>query len=232
MREDGREGDVFSLIGPKKYDVPWKVLEKQGWIADRGVHGESAIAMPQESALEYALAERCARAVPTSPPRTRPSSTSCGALVDRHRREHDDNVLVIGQYLDQLDVIAAMLDAPLITGKTPHREREQLYDDVPQPARSSCSSSRRWPTSPSTCPTRTWRSRCRAPSARRQEEAQRLGRILRPKADGALAHFYTVVTRDTLDQDSRPERQLFLTEQGYRYTILDATDLLSRVPGS
>ena len=140
-------------------------------------------------------------------------------------------MLVIGQYLEQLDVVAAMLDAPLITGKTTVRERERLYAAfrsgeiklliVSKVANFAID-----------LPDANVAIQVSGMYGSRQEEAQRLGRILRPKTDGSIAHFYAVVTRETLDQDYSARRQLFLTEQGYRYTILDATDLLSRVPGS
>ena len=229
VREDGREGDVFSLIGPKKFDLPWKNLEKQGWIATAECW-EYRIALPQEKRLEYALSEDAREQYHVAA--VNPAKLEVvRRLVDRHRRQHDDNVLVIGQYLEQLDVIAAMLDAPLITGKTTVRERERLYAAfrsgeiklliVSKVANFAID-----------LPDANVAIQVSGMYGSRQEEAQRLGRILRPKTDGSIAHFYAVVTRETLDQDYSARRQLFLTEQGYRYTILDATDLLSRVPGS
>jgi DNA excision repair protein ERCC-3 len=228
VREDGRESDVFSLIGPKKYDLPWKILEKQGWIATAECW-EYRIALPQEKRLEYALSEDGREQYHVAA--VNPAKLEIvRRLVDRHRRQHDDNVLVIGQYLEQLDVIAAMLDAPLITGKTTVRERERLYSAfrrgeikllvVSKVANFAID-----------LPDANVAIQVSGTFGSRQEEAQRLGRILRPKSDGSLAHFYAVVTRETLDQDYSARRQMFLTEQGYRYTILDATELINRVPG-
>jgi len=224
VREDGREGDVFSLIGPKKYDVPWKSLEKQGWIATADCW-EIRVALPQEKRLEYALTEDQRERYHVAA--VNPAKLEVlRRLVSMHR---DDNVLVIGQYLEQLDVVAAMLDAPLITGKTSIRERERLYDAfrrgevrllvVSKVANFALD-----------LPEANVAIQISGTFGSRQEEAQRLGRILRPKSGGTLAHFYSVVTRETLDQDYSANRQLFLTEQGYRYTILDATQLLSHVP--
>jgi DNA excision repair protein ERCC-3 len=220
VREDGREGDVFSLIGPKKYDVPWKVLEKQGWIATAECW-EIRVALPEEKRLTYALSEdgrEAYRVAATNPAKY----DALRRLVAMHR---DDNVLIIGQYLEQLDVIAAMLDAPVITGKTPIREREKLYAAfrrseikllvVSKVANFAID-----------LPDANVAIQVSGTFGSRQEEAQRLGRVLRPKSDGGAAHFYSIVTRETLDQDFGANRQLFLTEQGYRYTILDATQLL------
>jgi DNA excision repair protein ERCC-3 len=224
VREDGREGDVFSLIGPKKFDVPWKSLEQQGWIATADCW-EVRVALPDEERMEYALAEemnerhRMAAVNPAKEDVLR-------RLVAMHR---DDHVLVIGQYLDQLDRASTLLNAPLVTGKTPNRERERLYADF------------RSGRIPLLVISKVGNFAIDLPSANvaiqlsgtfgsRQEEAQRLGRVLRPKEDGGRAYFYSVVTRDTSDQGFAANRQLFLTEQGYRYTILDASVLLSRDP--
>jgi DNA excision repair protein ERCC-3 len=147
-------------------------------------------------------------------------------LVDKHR---DDNILIIGQYLDQLRTIARLLNAPLITGKTPTAEREHLYDEfragrvrllvVSKVANFSID-----------LPDANVAIQVSGTFGSRQEEAQRLGRILRPKRNGVLAHFYTLVTRDSRDQDFSARRQLFLTEQGYRYTIMDAGDVPAYQP--
>ena len=224
VREDGREGDVFSLIGPKKYDVPWKSLEQQGWIATADCW-EIRVALPSEERMAYALAEemnerhRLAAVNPAKEDVLR-------RLVAMHR---DDHVLVIGQYLDQLERVAQLLGAPLITGKTPNRERERLYaafrtGEVPLLVISKVGNFA------IDLPSANVAIQLSGTFGSRQEEAQRLGRVLRPKADGGRAHFYSVVTRDTSDQSFAANRELFLTEQGYRYTILDATVLLSRDP--
>lgn len=222
VREDGREGDVFSLIGPKKFDLPWKTLEQQGWIATADCW-EIRVAMAFDERMQYALAEepnerhRLAAVNPAKEEVLR-------RLVAMHR---DDHVLVIGQYIEQLERVARMLNAPLITGKTPNRERERLYaafraGDVPLLVISKVGNFA------IDLPSANVAIQLSGTFGSRQEEAQRLGRVLRPKAGGVLAHFYSVVTRDTSDQDFAARRQLFLTEQGYRYTIMDATTLLER----
>jgi len=219
VREDGREDDVFSLIGPKKADIPWKELEKEGWIAT-AVCTEVRIPMDDRPRLEYAVAEKREKyRIASTNPR---KDNVVWALVRKHRH---DNVLVIGQYLDQLDKLAQALGAPLITGKTPQREREQLYGQfksgvikrlvVSKVANFSID-----------LPDANVAIQVSGTFGSRQEEAQRLGRILRPKSDGSIAHFYSLVTRDTNDQEFAVHRQLFLTEQGYRYEIVDEEDAL------
>ena len=213
VREDGREGAVFSLIGPKKYDVPWRELERQGWIATALCH-EIRIGMPDDLRMDYALAEdREKYRVAAENPR---KLAVLDRLVDMHRGEQ---VLIIGQYLDQLEIIAKRYGAPLITGKTVTREREKLYDAfrhgdvkllvVSKVANFSID-----------LPDANVALQVSGTFGSRQEEAQRLGRILRPKAEGRLAHFYSLVTRDTRDQEFAANRQMFLTEQGYGYEIL------------
>jgi DNA excision repair protein ERCC-3 len=220
VREDGRESDVFSLIGPKRYDLPWKTLESQGWIATADCW-EVRVALPAEQRLAYATAEdnRIKYRIAAENPE---KLDVLDRLMAMHR---DDNVLVIGQYLDQLKIIAERLDAPLITGKMVNREREKLYDafrrgEVKRLVVSKVANFA------IDLPDANVAIQVSGTFGSRQEEAQRLGRILRPKEDGALAHFYSVVTRETVDQDYAARRQLFLTEQGYRYTILDATELI------
>jgi DNA excision repair protein ERCC-3 len=222
VREDGREDDVFSLIGPKKADVPWKVLEKQGWIAT-AICIEIRIPLEDANRLEYAIAEprekfRLASVNPRK-------EDVIEALLARHS---DDNVLIIGQYLEQLDNIVQRFKAPVITGKTPQREREQIYGAfrrgeikiliVSKVANFSID-----------LPDANVAIQVSGTFGSRQEEAQRLGRVLRPKSDGSIAHFYSLVTRETRDQEFATHRQLFLTEQGYRYEIMDAEHLLQNV---
>jgi len=219
VREDGREDDVFSLIGPKKFDAPWKDLERQGWIATAECH-EIRLELPPDLRLPYAVAEdrdkyRIAAENPLKMDVVR-------ALLDRHA---DDQVLVIGQYIEQLETVASLLDAPLITGKTPTRRREELYNAfrTGQVRRLIVSKVANFAID---LPDANVAIQISGSFGSRQEEAQRLGRILRPKRDGSLAHFYSVVTKETRDEDFSTKRQLFLTEQGYRYTISDADDLL------
>ena len=220
VREDGREADVFSLIGPKKYDVPWRELEKQGWIATAECH-EIRVGMTEDEQLNYAIAEqkekyRLAAECPAKLEVTR-------HLVERHR---DDQVLIIGQYIDQLKTLSEELDAPLLTGKTPNGQREKLYEQFRRGEikRLVVSKVANFAID---LPDANVAIQVSGTFGSRQEEAQRLGRILRPKSDGSLAYFYSVVTRDTRDQEFSANRQLFLTEQGYRYIIEDAEALLA-----
>ncbi|MCS6775770.1 MAG: DEAD/DEAH box helicase [Chloroherpetonaceae bacterium] len=223
VREDGREDDVFSLIGPKKADVPWKVLEKQGWIAT-ALCTEIRVPLDERHRLEYALADpREKFRLASINPR---KEEIIAFLLDRHR---EDNVLIIGQYLEQLEALARQSEAPIITGKTPQREREQIYTAfrngeiktliVSKVANFSID-----------LPDANVAIQISGTFGSRQEEAQRLGRILRPKSDGGMAHFYSLVTRETRDQEFAAHRQLFLTEQGYRYEIIDAESLLMQLP--
>jgi len=219
VREDRREDDVFSLIGPKKCDIPWKELEKEGWIAT-ALCTEIRIPMDSRVRLEYAVAERREkyRIASTNPKK----EEVVWALLRRHR---DDNVLIIGQYLDQLQKIADAANAPVITGQTAQREREKLYGQfkageikrlvVSKVANFSID-----------LPDANVAIQVSGTFGSRQEEAQRLGRILRPKSDGSIAHFYTLVTRESNDQEFAVHRQLFLTEQGYRYEIVDMDEAL------
>ena len=226
VREDGRESDVFSLIGPKKYDVPWRDLERQGWIAE-ALCSEIRLNLPPELRMEYALAgdSRIQYRIAAENPAKLPV---LDALLERHC---EDNVLIIGQYLDQLKQIACRTGAPLITGKTATAERERLY------ARFRRGEERLLVVSKVAnfaidLPDATVAIQVSGTYGSRQEEAQRLGRVLRPKADGRPAHFYTLVTRDTRDHDFAANRQRFLTEQGYRYTILEGSEVLANEAAS
>ena len=212
VREDGRESDVFSLIGPKKYDLPWKDLEKQGWIAPAECH-EIRLELDQARRMEYALAEpREKYRIAAENPR---KLEVLRRLVARHA---DDHVLVIGQYLEQLRAAATMLDAPLITGQTSVPERERLFAAF-RAGQVRLLVVSRVANFAIDLPDANVAIQISGTFGSRQEEAQRLGRILRPKRNGQPAHFYTLVTRDTRDQEFAAQRQLFLTEQGYRYTI-------------
>lgn len=220
VREDGREGDVFSLIGPKRYDAPWKDMEAQGWIAPADCV-EVRVTLTDSERLAYATAEpeERYRFCATTDTKTK----LIQALVDRHRGEP---TLVIGQYIDQLDELGALLDAPVIKGETRVRERERLFDAfrageldvlvVSKVANFSID-----------LPEASVAVQVSGAFGSRQEEAQRLGRLLRPKASGHGARFYAVVARDTLDQDYAAHRQRFLAEQGYAYRIVDADTVLA-----
>lgn len=213
IREDGRETDVFSLIGPKKYDAPWKDLEHQGWIATAECH-EVRVALDEELRLDYAIADdRDRYRVAAENPR---KLAVLEQLLSLHA---DDSTLIIGVYLTQLLQVAERYGLPIITGKTPVREREELYE------RFRSGAIRRLIVSKVgnfaiDLPDANVAIQISGTFGSRQEEAQRLGRILRPKRSGTLAHFYSLVTRDTRDQDCAAKRQLFLTEQGYHYDIL------------
>ncbi len=221
LREDGRERDVFSLIGPKRYDAPWRDIEAQGWIAPARCV-EVRVTLTDEERMRYATAEpdETYRVGSTTPQKL----AVVAAIVADHP---DDHVLVIGQFLDQLDTLAAFLDAPIITGKTPTKERERLYDAfrsgdvrvliVSKVANFSID-----------LPEASVAIQVSGTFGSRQEEAQRLGRILRPKSDGRIAHFYSIVSRDTNDQTFAANRQRFLAEQGYAYEIVDAESIVGR----
>ncbi len=215
VREDEREADVFGLIGPKRFDVPWRELERQGWIATAECY-EIRVALEPEERLMYAVSEEREkyRMAAENPVKMRVVSE----LIQRHA---EDQVLVIGQYLDQLKYLAEMLDAPLLTGRTTNTQREKLYDQFRHGALKRLVVSK-VANFAIDLPDANVAIQVSGTFGSRQEEAQRLGRLLRPKVDGRPAHFYTIVTRDTRDQEFSANRQLFLTEQGYRYTIEDA----------
>ncbi|HEU5344972.1 MAG TPA: DNA repair helicase XPB [Ktedonobacterales bacterium] len=218
VREDGREADVFGLIGPKRFDVPWRELERQGWIATAECH-EIRVALPDEDRLTYAVSEEREKYRMAAENQTKIAVTR--ELLNRHA---DDQILIIGQYLDQLKELAKLLDAPLLTGRTNNSQREKLYDQFRQGKikRLVVSKVANFAID---LPDANVAIQVSGTFGSRQEEAQRLGRLLRPKSDGRPAHFYTIVTRDTRDQEFSSNRQLFLTEQGYRYTIDDAESL-------
>jgi DNA excision repair protein ERCC-3 len=215
IREDGRETDVFSLIGPKKYDVPWKDLERQGWIAE-ALCTEIRVSLPSEMRVEYAIAGLRKKYRIASENQMKTEIVE--RLINRHR---DDLVLVIGQYISQLELLAREFNAPIITGKVENAERERLYDafrrgDIKLLVVSKVANFA------VDLPDANVAIQVSGTFGSRQEEAQRLGRILRPKKNGSAARFYSVVTRDTQDQEFSAKRQLFLTEQGYTYEIVDS----------
>jgi len=223
VREDGQEEDVFSLIGPKKYDVPWRDLERQGWIAP-AVCCEVRLPLPDELRLVYIMAERREQypIAAQSPNKLR----ILEHLLDYHR---EDNVLIIGMYLEQLQQVAKHYDYPLITGKTSNRERELLYEDFRQGKIKHLVVSKVANFSID-LPDANVAIQISGTFGSRQEEAQRLGRILRPKDDGSQAYFYTLVSKETIDQEFSANRQRFLTEQGYRYVILYEDEIPSALP--
>jgi len=221
VREDGREGDVFSLIGPKRYDAPWRDIEAQGWIAPASCT-EVRVTLTDEERMSYALAEAEERYRVGATARSKIAvveALAAAAVADGQR------TLVIGQYIDQVELLAERLGAPLITGKTPTRERERLYQAfrVGQEMLLVVSKVANFSID---LPEASVAIQVSGAFGSRQEEAQRLGRILRPKQDGRQAHFYTVVARDTNDQEFAARRQRFLAEQGYAYQIVDAESVL------
>jgi DNA excision repair protein ERCC-3 len=219
VREDGREGDVFSLIGPKRYDAPWRDIEQQGWIAPAECT-EVRVTLTDAERMSYAVADPEERYKMASTAHTKTAVVR--TLLERHPGEP---ALVIGAYLDQLDELGEALDAPVIQGSTRNREREALFDrfragEVPVLVVSKVANFS------IDLPEASVAIQVSGTFGSRQEEAQRLGRLLRPKGDGRQAHFYSVVARDTLDTDYAAHRQRFLAEQGYAYRIVDADDLL------
>jgi DNA excision repair protein ERCC-3 len=213
VREDGKEDDVFSLIGPKKFDVPWKVLEKQGWIA-KAFCSEIRIPLPEAKRLEYAVADSKAKFRIASENPLKIDVVK--RLIEKHR---DDNILIIGQYLDQLQILAETFSAPIITGKTSNRDREKIYGEFKSGALKRLIVSK-VANFAIDLPDANVAIQVSGTFGSRQEEAQRLGRVLRPKSEGNFAYFYSLVTKDTKDQEFAANRQLFLTEQGYRYRIV------------
>jgi DNA excision repair protein ERCC-3 len=225
VREDGREEDVFSLIGPKKYDVPWKVLEDQGWIA-QAVCTEVRLHMPDDLRLRYALAPVRDKY------RIAATSNQKNLLLKRICKYHEgENILIIGQYLDQLHTIAHQLKAPLITGSTPNLTREIRFDDF-RTGREKVLVVSKVANFAVDLPEANVAIQVSGTYGSRQEEAQRLGRILRPKQFGGIAHFYTLVSKDSCDQEFSLNRQLFLTEQGYQYRIFNELELEDEMEGT
>jgi DNA excision repair protein ERCC-3 len=218
VREDGMEGEVFSLIGPKRFDVPWKEIESQGYIAPAECI-EVRVNLTETERLTYATAEVENRYRYCATTRTKRDVVE--ALVKKHQGEQ---ILVIGQYIDQLDELSEVLGVPVIKGETPVKEREILFNKFRSGEITTLVVSKVANFSID-LPDATIAIQVSGAFGSRQEEAQRLGRILRPKSDGRSATFYSVVSRDTIDQDFAQNRQRFLAEQGYSYKIIDADDV-------
>ncbi len=215
VREDGCEGYVFSLVGPKRYDVPWKELERSGWIASAECV-EVRLGLPQDKEIEYAVSQQRAKHKIASE-----NPVKDKIVVELVKKFPQDKILVIGQYLDQLHNLAKLLDAPIITGKTPNSERDKIYADfrsgnihvlvVSKVANFAID-----------LPDASMAIQVSGTFGSRQEEAQRLGRILRPKE--RTSRFFTLITRNTVEEDFGSNRQKFLAEQGYSYRILRYND--------
>jgi len=212
VREDGREGDVFALIGPKRFDVPWKDLERQAWIA-AATCVEIRVPMSAERRMQYALADRMAqfRIAAENPAKML-------HICELLSRFSDGRVLVIGGYLSQVEAIAKEIGAPLITGKTVQRERDRVYDSFRR-GELHCLVLSKVGNFAIDLPDADVLIQVSGTFGSRQEEAQRLGRILRPKKDGRTAHFFTLVSQETREEAFAHHRKLFLTEQGYSYQI-------------
>jgi DNA excision repair protein ERCC-3 len=212
VREDGREGDVFSLVGPKRYDLPWQLLEQRGFVAEAKCY-EIRVPFGRADAMKYERSDENEKfRMASENPR------KLEVVRDLVAKHTEDLVLIIGTYLDQLHELSKLLKAPLITGTTPQRERERLFGDF------RAGRIRRLVVSKVAnfaidLPDANVAIQVSGSFGSRQEEAQRLGRILRPKERDAL--FYTVVTSNSKEQQFATKRQLFLTEQGYRYHIED-----------
>jgi DNA excision repair protein ERCC-3 len=218
VREDGAEEEVFSLIGPKKYDVPWREMENQGWIAKTSCY-EVTVPMEKSYRLHYLSApDRTKyRIAAENPVKLRVLQS----LLQKHR---GDRVLIVGQYVGQLHEVGQAIGAPVITGKTPVREREHLYakfrkGDLPVLVVSKVANVAL------DLPDTNVAIQISGTFGSRQEEAQRLGRLLRPNRDGGESVFYSLVTKDSIDAEKASHRQLFLTEQGYQYILLEADEL-------
>ncbi|MHA2359912.1 MAG: DEAD/DEAH box helicase, partial [Candidatus Thorarchaeota archaeon] len=223
VREDGKEEDVFSLIGPKRFDMPWKLLEDQGWIAT-AICYEIRLELPDGMRRKYALAEdrKKYRIAAENPVKL----DIIKKLIEYHE---DANILVIGMYLDQLKIIADEVGAPLITGKTHNDERQRLYAAFREGEEKILIVSK-VANFALDLPDANVAIQVSGTFGSRPEEAQRLGRILRPKTDGSFARFYSLITKDTRDMDFAAKRQLFLTEQGYQYVIASVDENIWETP--
>ncbi|MCL2283725.1 MAG: DEAD/DEAH box helicase [Fibromonadales bacterium] len=215
IREDHKETEVFSLIGPKKFDIPWRILESQGWIAGAKCH-EIRIPMDMDMKISYAVA----------PLRDKITIAGCNPkkfgvvkdLLEKHNKEND-RILIIGQYLEQLDALAKELGTPLITGKMPNKERDRIYDEF-RSGEIRILMVSKVGNFAIDLPDASVLIQISGTFGSRQEEAQRLGRVLRPKKDGRPAMFYSLVSKDSREQEFAMNRQLFLVEQGYGYEVI------------
>jgi DNA excision repair protein ERCC-3 len=218
VREDGRESDVFSLIGPKRFDAPWKDIEAQGYIAPANCF-EVRVALPDEARMEYAISDQESRF------RIASTATAKLAIMRKILSKHKgEPTLIIGQYLSQIAEVAEGLGAPKLTGETPVDVREELFRSFRNGEISTLVVSKVANFSVD-LPEASVAIQISGAFGSRQEEAQRLGRLLRPKQDGRSAAFYTIVAADTVEQDFAQNRQRFLAEQGYSYEIIDAENL-------
>jgi DNA excision repair protein ERCC-3 len=212
VREDGMEEDVFSLIGPKKFDMPWKVLEKEGWIASAKCI-EVRVDMPEDIKMDYAVSDYRLKFRIASE-----NYKKIDVVYDLINKHKEDKILIIGQYLKQLKIISYKLKVPIITGKTKNEERIKLYEDFKKGSLNILVVSK-VANFAIDLPDANVAIQVSGTFGSRQEEAQRLGRILRPKVQKNIAYFYSIVTSDSREQDFAVKRQMFLVEQGYKYYI-------------
>ena len=218
IREDGLEGEVFSLIGPKRFDVPWKEIESQGYIAPAECI-EVRVSLTEQERLAYATAEQEDKYRTCS---TAASKTN--VVIDLAKKHKSEQTLIIGQYIDQIDELAIRLGVPIIKGDTPLKERESLYSRF-RSGELNCLVVSKVANFSVDLPEASIAIQVSGTFGSRQEEAQRLGRVLRPKKDGRTAKFYSIIARDTVDQDFAQNRQRFLAEQGYSYQIIDSVQI-------
>ena len=215
VREDGLEGFVFSLVGPKRFDVPWKELEHSGWISEAECV-EVRLDLPSDKEIQYAVASQREKYRIASENPVKDS-----VVLQLVNRLSEDKILVIGQYLSQLEKLSSLLSAPIITGKTPNSERDRIYNQfrngeikvlvVSKVANFAID-----------LPDASVAIQVSGTFGSRQEEAQRLGRILRPK--DRTSRFFTLITRNTVEEEFGSNRQKFLAEQGYSYKIIQYKD--------
>jgi len=218
VREDGRESDVFSLIGPKRFDAPWKDIEAQGYIAPAKCY-EVRVQLPDDQRMDYAIADQDTRfrIAATAPAKIE----IIRQILNKHAGEP---TLIIGQYLDQIEAVSQQLNIPKLTGETPQDQRELMFNQFRRGELSALVVSKVANFSVD-LPEASVAIQISGAFGSRQEEAQRLGRLLRPKADGRSAAFYTLIAKDTSEQEFAQNRQRFLAEQGYSYEILDASEI-------
>ena len=218
VREDGRESDVFSLIGPKRFDAPWKEIEAQGYIAPAECF-EVRVDLPDQERMDYAIGDQDSRF------RIAATAKAKLPIIRQLLKKHaGEPTLIIGQYLDQIEEVSQTLGLPKLTGETSVADREELFAKFRRGDLTTLVVSKVANFSVD-LPEASVAIQISGAFGSRQEEAQRLGRLLRPKADGRTAAFYTLVSRDTVEQDFAQNRQRFLAEQGYSYEILDADQL-------
>ncbi len=210
VREDNREDEVFSLVGPKRYDIPWRELEQKGWIAEAHCF-EIRIPLDESLDIDYAIGSKREKfRIASENPLKKPVIKQ---LINNHK---DEFILIIGQYLSQLNELAKSLEIPVITGSTPNKKRDELFNSF-RAGKQKILIVSKVANFAIDLPDASVAIQISGTFGSRQEEAQRLGRVLRPKKQGS--HFYSLVTRYSVEEEFASNRQKFLTEQGYKYHI-------------